>query len=96
VGECGREIIASATCQLHFAKASAATPPKQEKNETAGRDGSHRPPQGGSLARFDVDSSNKFEWRIWLNRRKLATTSHQAPNSTILRLAQQRFLLDPL
>jgi hypothetical protein len=35
VGGCGREIFASATCQLQFAKASAATLPQQEKNETA-------------------------------------------------------------
>jgi hypothetical protein len=35
VGGYGREIFASATCQLQFAKASAATLPQQEKNETA-------------------------------------------------------------
>jgi hypothetical protein len=30
----GREIFASATCQLQFPKASAATLPHQEKNDT--------------------------------------------------------------
>jgi hypothetical protein len=35
VGGCGREIFASATCQLQFAKASAATLSQQEKNDTA-------------------------------------------------------------
>jgi len=35
VGGCGREIFASATFQLQFAKASAATLPQQEKNDTA-------------------------------------------------------------
>jgi hypothetical protein len=35
VGGCGRKIFASATCQLQFAKASAATLPQQEKNDTA-------------------------------------------------------------
>jgi hypothetical protein len=35
LGGCGREIFASATCQLQFAKASAATLPQQEKNDTA-------------------------------------------------------------
>jgi hypothetical protein len=35
VGGCGREIFASATCQLMFTKASAATLPQQEKNDTA-------------------------------------------------------------
>jgi hypothetical protein len=35
VGRCGREIFASATCQLQFAKASAAALPQQEKNDTA-------------------------------------------------------------
>jgi hypothetical protein len=35
VGGCGREIFASATCSLQFAKASAATLPQQEKNNTA-------------------------------------------------------------
>jgi hypothetical protein len=35
VGGCGREICATATCQLQFAKASAATQPQQEKNDTA-------------------------------------------------------------
>jgi hypothetical protein len=35
VGGRGREIFASATCQLQFAKASAATLPQQEKNDTA-------------------------------------------------------------
>jgi hypothetical protein len=34
VGGCGREISASATCQLQFAKASAATLSQQEKNDT--------------------------------------------------------------
>jgi hypothetical protein len=34
VGGCGREIFDSATCQLQFAKASAATLPQQEKNDT--------------------------------------------------------------
>ena len=34
VGGCGREIFASAKCQLQFAKASAATLPQQEKNDT--------------------------------------------------------------
>jgi hypothetical protein len=34
VGGCGREIFASATCQLQFAKASAATLPQQEMNES--------------------------------------------------------------
>ena len=35
VGGCRREIHASATCLLQFAKASAATLPIQEKNDTA-------------------------------------------------------------
>jgi hypothetical protein len=35
VGGRGREIFASAKCQLQFAKASAATLPQQEKNDTA-------------------------------------------------------------
>jgi hypothetical protein len=35
VGGCGREIFASATCHLQFAKASAATLSQQEKNDTA-------------------------------------------------------------
>ena len=35
VGGCGREIFALATSQLQFAKASAATLPQQEKNDTA-------------------------------------------------------------
>jgi hypothetical protein len=35
VGGCGREIFASATCQLQFAKASALTLSQQEKNDTA-------------------------------------------------------------
>jgi hypothetical protein len=35
VGGCGRERFASATCQLQFAKASAATLLHQEKNDTA-------------------------------------------------------------
>jgi hypothetical protein len=35
VGGCGREIFASATCSLQFAKASAATLPQQEKKDTA-------------------------------------------------------------
>jgi hypothetical protein len=35
VGRCGRKIFASATRQLQFAKASAATLPQQEKNDTA-------------------------------------------------------------
>jgi hypothetical protein len=35
VGGRGREIFASAKCQLQFAKASAATLSQQEKNETA-------------------------------------------------------------
>jgi hypothetical protein len=35
VGGFGREIFASATCQLQFAKASAATLSQQQKNETA-------------------------------------------------------------
>jgi hypothetical protein len=35
VGGCGREIVASAKCQLQFAKASAATLPQQEKNDKA-------------------------------------------------------------
>jgi hypothetical protein len=35
VGGCGREIFSSATCELQFAKASAATRPQQEKNDTA-------------------------------------------------------------
>jgi hypothetical protein len=35
VGGCGCEIFASATCQLQFAEASAATLPQQEKNDTA-------------------------------------------------------------
>jgi uncharacterized metal-binding protein len=34
VGRRGREIFALATCQLQFAKASAATLPQQEKNDT--------------------------------------------------------------
>jgi hypothetical protein len=32
---CGREIFASATCSLQFAKASAATLSQQEKNDSA-------------------------------------------------------------
>jgi hypothetical protein len=35
VGGCGREIFASATCHMQFAKASAATLSQQEKNDTA-------------------------------------------------------------
>jgi hypothetical protein len=35
VGGSGREIFASATCSLQFAKASAATLSQQEKNDTA-------------------------------------------------------------
>jgi hypothetical protein len=35
MGGCGREIFVSATCQLQFAKASAAKLPQQEKNYTA-------------------------------------------------------------
>jgi hypothetical protein len=35
VGGCGRKIFASATCQLQFAKASAAALSQQEKNDTA-------------------------------------------------------------
>jgi hypothetical protein len=35
VGGCGREILASATCELQFAKASVATLSQQEKNDTA-------------------------------------------------------------
>jgi hypothetical protein len=35
VGGCGREIFASATCSLQFAKASAATQSQQEKNNSA-------------------------------------------------------------
>jgi hypothetical protein len=35
VGGCGREVFASATCQLQFAKASDATLSQQEKNDTA-------------------------------------------------------------
>ena len=35
VGGRGREIFASAKCQLQFAKASAATLPQQEKNDSA-------------------------------------------------------------
>jgi hypothetical protein len=35
VGGCGREKFASATCQLQFAKASAATLTQHEKNDTA-------------------------------------------------------------
>jgi hypothetical protein len=36
VSGCGREIFILATCSLQFAKAgSAATPPQQEKNNTA-------------------------------------------------------------
>jgi hypothetical protein len=35
VGGRGREIFASVTCQLQFAKASASTLPQQEKNYTA-------------------------------------------------------------
>jgi hypothetical protein len=35
VGGRGREVLASATCQLQFAKASAATLSQQEKNDTA-------------------------------------------------------------
>jgi hypothetical protein len=34
VGKCGREIFASATSSLQFAKASAATLSQQEKNDT--------------------------------------------------------------
>jgi hypothetical protein len=35
VGGCGREIFASVTCSLKFAKASAATLSQQEKNNSA-------------------------------------------------------------
>jgi hypothetical protein len=35
VGRCGREIYASATCQLQFAKAGVATLPHQEKIDTS-------------------------------------------------------------
>jgi hypothetical protein len=35
VGGCGREIFASATCPFHFAEASAATLPQQEKNNSS-------------------------------------------------------------
>jgi hypothetical protein len=35
MGGCGREIFASVTFSLQFAKASAATLPEQEKNDTA-------------------------------------------------------------
>jgi hypothetical protein len=35
VGGCGWEIFALTTCQLQFAKASAATLSQQEKNDTA-------------------------------------------------------------
>jgi hypothetical protein len=35
VGGCGRDIFASATCSLLFAKASAATLSRQEKNNSA-------------------------------------------------------------
>jgi hypothetical protein len=35
VGGCGREIFASATCSLQFAKASVATLSQQEENDTA-------------------------------------------------------------
>jgi hypothetical protein len=35
VGECGREIFASATCSLQFAKASAAAMPQQGKNTSS-------------------------------------------------------------
>jgi hypothetical protein len=35
VGEYDREVFASATCSLQFAKASTATLPQQEKNDTA-------------------------------------------------------------
>jgi hypothetical protein len=35
VGGCGSEIFASATCSLLFSKASAATLPQQEKNDSA-------------------------------------------------------------
>jgi hypothetical protein len=35
VGGRGRKIFASATCQLQFAKASAAKLPQYEKNDTA-------------------------------------------------------------
>jgi hypothetical protein len=35
VGGCGREVLASVTCSLQFAKVSAATLPQQEKNDTA-------------------------------------------------------------
>jgi hypothetical protein len=35
VGGRGREVFDSATCSLQFAKASAATLPQQEKNDTA-------------------------------------------------------------
>jgi hypothetical protein len=34
-GGCGREIFASATCSLQFAKASAATPPQQGNNNSS-------------------------------------------------------------
>jgi hypothetical protein len=35
VGGCGRQILASAKCQLQFAKASATALSQQEKNDTA-------------------------------------------------------------
>jgi hypothetical protein len=35
VGGRGRQIFSSATCLLKFAKASAATLPQQEKNDSA-------------------------------------------------------------
>jgi hypothetical protein len=35
VGECGREIFASAMCSLQFAKASATALPKQKKSNSA-------------------------------------------------------------
>jgi hypothetical protein len=35
VGGRGREIFSSATCSLQFAKANAATPPQQKKNDSA-------------------------------------------------------------
>jgi hypothetical protein len=35
VGKCGRDIFASATCSLHFAKTSAATLPQQRNNNSS-------------------------------------------------------------
>jgi len=61
VGGRGREIFASATCSLQFAKASAATLPQQEKNDSANakRGGENISGFVGTVARF---SSRRFKF----------------------------------